>query len=152
MGNKVAVGEGGAKTLDRKRARRSTERKLKTNLEFWMARHRTITLPCFVLCTFSAISLRRSGDLLPPTARLRSLEALNNASKRSRSRPWPRTGESLGRSGDNCLGERGDTAGGGDSRAGLGLSGSCMKLGFEAENGENGSLMGTWGGAGEMAI
>ena len=96
--------------------------------------------------------MRRAGDFFPPTARLRSLDALSNASKRSRSRPWPRTGESLGRSGDNCLGERGETTGGGDKRAGLGLSGSCMNMGLEAWKGEKGSEIGSWGGAGEMEI
>lgn len=71
---------------------------------------------CFSLCALIAISFLRSADFLAPTNALLSCEAFNKASKRSRSRPEPFTGESGGRRGESCLGKRGELAEGGGER------------------------------------
>lgn len=101
-----------------------------------------------------AISLRKSGDLLPPTAAFLSRDVLSSSSNLSRSSPLPVTGTSAGRRGDSCLGKRGETVGGGDSKEGLKLSESVgvLELNEETENGEKGSASGSCGGAREIEI
>lgn len=99
-----------------------------------------------------AISLRRSGaDLFVPRVAFRSLEALNNSSKRSRPMPQPLFGTSLGRSGECC---RGEWEGGGVRRTALKLSESTGVAGDgeQDEKGEKGSTDGSSGGANEIEI
>lgn len=87
--------------MERKSARRSTARKC--HVKNTQSSRAVSYAPCFLPWAFRAISLRRSFPFLAPTAEFLSLEAFSNASKRSRSSPWPVTRASEGRSGESCL-------------------------------------------------
>lgn len=108
---------------------------------------------CLVLCALSAISLRKSGDFLAATVAFLSLHAWRIASKRSRSKPLLGFNASIGRSGESCRMNFGDTMGGGESRVGLYSSSSAsLNAGESGVNGENGSTVGSSGDAREMDI
>ncbi len=105
---------------------------------------------CLLLCTFNAISLRRSvGDLLVPNAAFLSRWACSIASNLSLSRPLPVMGASLGRRGDSCFGVI--ASAGGESRVGRKLSESSLRK-VHWWKGENGSGTNSSGEAREMEI
>ena len=159
FGVTVAVGEGGACTLERNNALRSTtvaiaDNRITSECHWFQDKGKDI--PCLLLCCFRAISLRRSSSFLLPTAALRSFEAFSRASKRSLSRPLPLAIESAGRKGERALGER---MGGGERSEGRKLSSSCLRaqtvglLGEKpGEKGEKGSQIGSSGDARDMEI
>ena len=103
-----------------------------------------------LLCTLSAISLRRSVGFLLPKAAFLSREALRRASNLSLSSPLPVTGASFGRRGESCLGETA-LGGGGESSVGRKLSESSLRK-EHSEKGEKGSGAGSSGEASEMEI
>jgi hypothetical protein len=74
--------------------------------------------------------------LRAPTMALRSREVLSRASKRSRWRPWPGTGASVGRSGES---ERPGDNRGGVRSAERKPSSSSTICGLRHANGERGS-------------
>lgn len=113
LGRPIADGEGGARNFAKNRARRSTSEGRSARLLASMSDNHVL---CFSLCAFIAIPFLRSADFFAPTDAILSWDAFNKASKRSRSRPAPLTGDSGGRRGESCLGDCGELAEGGGER------------------------------------
>src|SRR5229473_5254591 len=96
FGSAVAVGDGGALTLDKNRARRSTRKRLAQDRKKGLR-----CSLCLLLWAFMASSFRRLGTFFVPA--FFSFVDARSASKRAGSRPFSVDEVSVGRKGEGCL-------------------------------------------------